>query len=520
MQGTVYLVGAGPGDPGLITRRGLDILRAADVVVYDRLASRELLAEARADARLIYVGKAADRHALQQHEINELLAQEASAGASVCRLKGGDPFLFGRGGEEASHLTERGIPFVVVPGISSALAVPAYAGIPVTDRRFASSLAIATGHGTADKDGRPVSWGALAQTADTLVVLMGARNLRQIAEELLRGAADGATPAAVIRWGTTGRQQTVTSDLAHIAEEVEQAGLSSPAILVVGEVVSLRPYLSWFEQRPLLGLRILVTRPRGQASGLADLLREEGAEPVVCPVVRIEPLPADGERIKRLLGARWDWALFTSANAGACFSSHLQAAGLDWRSLAGARLAAIGAGTAAALKSFGLVPDFLPTSAVGEALAEELPGVWSGTRVLLPCAEEAREALPRLLHARGATVEALPVYRTVADEPGVLAAREALREEEVDIVTFTSSSAVRALSAAVGLAALQGVPAACIGPITAETARAAGLRVAVEAEPHTIPGVVAGLREYVRRRREDIGGAGREGRALQRGETT
>ncbi len=503
--GTVYLVGAGPGDPGLMTLRGLEILRMADVIVCDRLASDSLLTEARSDARLIYVGKEAGKHALSQDQTNQLLADEASAGRSVCRLKGGDPYLFGRGGEEAAYLAERDIPFVVVPGISSAVAVPAYAGIPVTDRRFGSSVAIVTGHRAAGKDHDPVRWELLAKAADTVVVLMGMANLDAIRREFLRGGREGATPVAVIRWGTTGLQQTVVSDLANIAAEVERAGLKPPAILVVGEVVKLREQLSWFERRPLLGLRVLVTRPRHQASKLAELLRDEGAQPVVCSLIRIEPVEADVDRLNGLFEQRWDWVLFTSANAIPCFGEQLRGAGLDWRALAGARLGAIGPGTSASLEALGLRVDFVPSRAVAESLAEELPGVSPTTRVLIPRAAEAREAIVEMLRARGTLVEEIPVYRTVPDERSSSHVAELLRDAEIDVVTFTSSSAVRAMVDAIGSEALKNVSVACIGPITAETAREHGMAVHVEAEEHTIPGLVAALKVYVASRSQKQG---------------
>jgi uroporphyrinogen III methyltransferase/synthase len=496
-KGTVYLVGAGPGDPGLMTLRGLQVLQAADVVVYDRLANDVLLTETRDDARLIYVGKEAGRHALSQEEINQRLADEAAAGHSVCRLKGGDPYLFGRGGEEAAHLADRGIPFVVVPGISSAVAVPAYAGIPVTDRRFASSIAIATGHKASDKGQDAVRWAQLATAADTLVVLMGIGNLEAIVSDLLGAGRDGATPAAVVRWGTTGMQQTAASDLAHIVDEVKRSKLRPPAILIVGDVVTLRDSLSWFEGRPLSGLRVLVTRPRHQASALAELLREEGAEPVVCSLIRIEGIEADVGRLKSLVETRWDWVLFTSANAIPRFGEQLQAAGLDWRALAGARLGAIGPGTRGALKEIGLRVDFTPSRAVAESLAEELPGASPGTRVLIPRAAAARKTIVELLKARGALVEEVPVYRTVGDERSSSRVGELLRDNAVDVVTFTSSSAVRVMVDAVGAEALQEAPIACIGPVTAQAARESGIEVAVEAGEHTIPGLVAALKAYM-----------------------
>ncbi len=492
-QGIVYLVGAGPGDPGLITRRGLEVLRAAEVIVYDRLVGPELLLEARPDAKLIYVGKSPERHALTQDEINEVLAQEGAAGHAVCRLKGGDPFVFGRGGEEADYLRARGVPFVVVPGVTSAIAAPAYAGIPITDRRAASSFAVATGHEEADKAESSVDWAALARAADTLVVLMGVRHMPQITQELMAAGRPATTPAAVVQWGTTGRQRVVRSDLAHVVEEAVAQGITHPAILVVGEVVSLSETISWFEGGPLRGLRVLVTRPRHQASALAELLRRHGAEPVIASVVRVERLAVAPERLREVVAQRWDWVLFTSANGVTSLRDHLLENGLDWRALAPARLGAIGPGTAAALREHGLRADFVPSRAIAESLADELPEIAAGARVLLARAEEARDVLPARIAERGGSVEVLPVYRTVPDERGLELLRVALEEGDVDVVTLTSSSAARALVRAVGAESLQRFTIAAIGPITAVTARELGLEVTVEAKEHTLPGLLAAL---------------------------
>ncbi len=498
-KGTVYLVGAGPGDPGLITRAGLEVLRQAEVVVYDRLASSSLLLEARADARLIYVGKSPDRHAMKQEEINRTLAAEARAGRSVCRLKGGDPFLFGRGGEEAEHLHHEGIPFVIVPGVTSAIAVPAYAGIPVTDRRASSSVAIATGHEEAGKASASIDWSALAHAADTIIVLMGMSHLDEIARQLIAGGRSPETPAAVIQWGTTGRQRTARSELAVIAQAVEREGITHPAILVVGNVVDLSDCLRWFEPGPLAGMRVLVTRPRHQASALAEMLQQCGAEPIIASVIRVEPIPVEANRIRALLARQWDWVLFTSANGVTTFRDHLLNAGLDWRAFAGAKLGAIGPATASALKDFGLLADFVPSRAIGESMGEELPDIAHGARVLLPRAEEARDAVPQTVSIRGGSVEVLPVYRTVPDEQGLALLRTALADETVDVVTFTSSSAVKSLVDAIGAAPLERSAIACIGPITAATARERGLRVDIEAEEHTIPGLITALEAYASR---------------------
>lgn len=506
--GVVYLIGAGPGDPGLITRRGLEALREADVIVFDRLASPELLLEARPEARLIYVGKSPDRHALRQDEINALLAEEGLAGRRVARLKGGDPFLFGRGGEEASHLRERGVPFVVVPGVTSALAVPAYAGIPVTDRRAASSLAIATGHEEAGSEGGDVDWAALGRAADTLVMLMGMKHLHGVVEELLRAGRPAETPAAVVQWGTTGRQRALYSQLGRVVDDVAARGMGNPAIFIVGEVVKLAETLAWRPEGPLSGMRILVTRPRHQASALAELLRAAGAEPVVCSIVKITPLPVEPKRLQEMMARGWDWVLFTSANGVTTLRDHLARAGLDWRALAGAKLGAIGPGTAKALAATGLRADFVPTKAIAESLGEELPEIAAGRRVLLARAQEARDVLPRLLTERGAVVEVLDIYRTEPDAQGLALLHTLLSEGDMDLITLTSSSAARTLVEAAGLEAVRAIPAASIGPITAATAREMGLNVVAEAHEHTLAGLLDVVTEYAAVRR---GAASSEG---------
>jgi len=327
-------------------------------------------------------------------------------------------------------------------------------------------------------------------------VLMGMKHLGEIAGQLVAAGRSPDTPAAVIQWGTTGRQRVARSDLADIARNTAEEGITHPAVLVVGEVVRLGDSIHWFEPGPLAGLRVLVTRPRHQASALAGMLQERGAEPVIASVIRVEPIPIAAERLRALLRESWDWVVFTSANGVTSFRDHLLSAGRDWRALAGAKLAAIGAGTGEALRSAGLCADFVPSRAIAESLAEELPAVSKGTRVLLPRAQEARGVLPDILGRRGASVEVLPVYRTVPDDQGLGLLRTALSDDGVDVVTFTSSSAVRSLVAAVGAEALSDSAIACIGPITSATARERGLRVDIEAEEYTLPGLMAALEAY------------------------
>lgn len=508
-NGFVSLIGGGPGDPGLLTLRGAEALARADVVVYDYLANPALLDHARPGAELIYAGKQAGRHTLSQDEINALLVERGLAGQRVARLKGGDPFVFGRGGEEALALQEAGVPFEVVPGVTSAIAAPAYAGIPVTHRGLASSLAIVTGHEDPDKDGPALDWARLATGADTLVLLMGLGNLPRIAAELVAHGRPASTPVAVVRWGTLPGQQTVTGTLVDIASRVQEAGLQPPAVTIVGAVAGLRGRLRWFEDRPLFGQRVLVTRTREQAGALSARLRALGAEPVELPTIRIappdDPAPLDAA-IAGLPGT--DWIVFTSANGVDRFWERLRAAGLDARALHGACLAAIGPATRAALEAHGLQADYVPEEYVAEAVAAGLGDV-RGRRVLLPRADVARPALAALLRQGGAEVVEVAAYRTARPEidPGTLRATL----YGVTAATFTSSSTVRNLAAAARGAGLE-LPVvlghaliACIGPITAATAREHGLPVHVVARPYTVEGLVEALLKAVQDRRNPQG---------------
>ena len=484
--GTVYLVGAGPGDPGLLTRAGAGALARADVVVYDRLASPALLQLARPDAEMIYVGKASSQHTLRQEEINEVLSEHALKGKSVCRLKGGDPLVFGRGGEEAAHLRERGVPFVFVPGVTSSIGGPAYAGIPVTDRSCASSFAVITGHEDPTKPESSLDWNGIAHGADTLVFLMGLANLPTISAELIANGRPASTPAAAVQEATTPRQRVVVGTLADIAERVREAGLKSPVITVVGEVVALRDTLAWFDNRPLFGKRILVTRSREQASDLSRLLADAGAEPVEVPVIRIVPLPPAENLVNRLQQA--DWLAFTSANALPNLLSQLETLGSDIRALGSARLAAIGSSTAESLSERGLRVDYVPSRFVAETAAEEFPDP-RGKRVVIVRAESAREVLPEMLTERGAVVDIVPVYRTIAedgDSPDL---------STIDAITFASSSTVRNFRDRYP-GEISGPAIACIGPVTAETARELGLQVDIEPEEYTVPSLVDALVRY------------------------
>ncbi|HEV7677874.1 MAG TPA: uroporphyrinogen-III C-methyltransferase [Candidatus Dormibacteraeota bacterium] len=507
LKGTVYLVGAGPGDPGLITVRGRELLATCDAVVVDALANPALLAHCRAGVEVHHAGKRAGQHSATQDEINALLVQLAAGRRSVVRLKGGDPFVFGRGGEEAEALREAGIAYEVVPGVTSAVAAPAAAGIPVTHRDWAGHVTIVTGHEREGEEGR-IDYGPLAALLPegTLVFLMGARSLPRIAQGLLDCGAAAGTPAAAVQWGTDPRQRSVSAPLSGIAAAVEAAGMGSPMVTVVGRVAALRERLAWFEHRPLHGRRIVVTRARAQASGFLERLRSMGADAVELPVIAIEPSAEQADldaAVRRLAGASdpggqpaaASWAVFTSANAVDLVWDAVARLGLDARSFAGTRIVAIGPETAAALHRHGLLADIVPTDYVAEAVADAMlaDGV-DGAHVWLPRAAIARDVLPDRLREAGADVDVLPLYRTVlpADTPQRL--HELLDAGPVDAVTFTSSSTVQHfLSALDGRPFPSGAIAACIGPITARTAADAGLPVAIVATAYTTAGLAAAL---------------------------
>jgi uroporphyrinogen III methyltransferase/synthase len=476
---TVYLVGAGPGDPGLLTRRGEELLRRADVVVFDRLASRALLDLAPAGCELVDAGKAPGGVALTQEQINEVLVARGRAGLAVVRLKGGDPFVFGRGGEEAEACRDAGVAFEVVPGVTSAIAAPAYAGIPVTHRGVATNVTIVTGHEDPTKPGRHTDWEALARAGGTLVVLMGAGNATEIARRLMAAGRDPSTPVAAVRWGTRPEQRTKRGTLGAIGE----LHVEAPSAIVVGAVAALD--LAWFEQRPLFGRRVVVTRAREQASILRTRLEELGAEVIELPSIAVEPLDFE---LPALHG--FAWCIFTSANGvDAFFDRGLARAGLDARALASSRVAAIGPGTCEALACHGIRADLMPDRFVAESLVAALPAPAApGERVLVARAESARDVLPAGLTAAGYVVEVLAVYRTVPVMPdaGELAR---VRAGEVDAVTFTSSSTVNNFCDAVGpLASPPRVIS--IGPVTSNTVRERGMAVHEEADPHTIDGLV------------------------------
>ena len=479
---TVFLVGAGPGDPGLLTLRGAEALEMADVVVYDRLSVSALLDLAPPGAERISVAKSAGRAVMAQDDINALLVEKAKQGLTVVRLKGGDPFVFARGGEEAAALAAAGLHYEIVPGVTSAIAVPAYAGIPVTLRHSSTSFTVLTGHEDPDKSDE-VNWEAAAQLGGTIIILMGVGRLPKIVDRLLAGGLAPDTPAAAIRWGTRPEQHTVRSTLGAIAREP----LESPSVIVIGHVAALD--LSWFESRPLFGKNVVVTRPRHQSSVLADRLRDEGANALIVPTIEIvDPVDegaALGAAIEQL--SAYDWLVLTSANGAARFCERLR----DARDLAGVRIAAIGPGTAEVLAEQNLIADLVPERFIAESLLEAFPLPQSNGegRVLLARAAVARDVLPDGLRELGWRVDVVDAYRTIPVVPS-----EADRERvlDADIVTFTSSSTVDNWVAAFGVDTVPRL-VACIGPVTADTARRAGLRVDVIADVHTIDGLVDAL---------------------------
>jgi uroporphyrinogen III methyltransferase/synthase len=495
--GIVWLVGAGPGDPDLITVAGMNALRGADVVVYDRLAAPALLREARADALLIDAGKAPGAHTLGQDGINAVLAEHALAGRTVVRLKGGDPFMFGRGGEEALYLRERGIPFRLVPGVTSAIAAPGFAGIPVTHRGVAGSVLIATGHESAESAAEMVDWPALARAADTLVFLMGVERLEGIIARLIEAGRPAAQPAALVRWGSTPEQAVVSATLGTLVHEARTSGIRPPAALVVGEVVRLREHLAWFETLPLFSARVLVTRARDQASGLVARLRELGAIPLEFPAIATEPL-SDTAMLDAALRDLPDggWVVFTSQNGVGAVLDRIEALDLDARVFAGVRIVAVGPATARTLRSRGLRADLVPETYSGAGVVQAMAAAGvGGARVVLFQPDIAPPDLQDGLQTAGAEVTRVAAYQTAAAGAGRRAELDRLLADGVDAVTFTSSSTVTNLMEGLGddRSLVQDAIVASIGPMTSAAARAAGLPVDVEADQHTIEGLVAAL---------------------------
>jgi uroporphyrinogen III methyltransferase/synthase len=502
-HGIVYLVGAGPGDPGLLTLRGGELLVTCDAIVYDALANPALLALAEVAERetpleLHDVGKrGGTTGSARQDDINDLLVRLGREGKRVVRLKGGDPLVFGRGSEEAQALAAAGVAFEIVPGVTAGIAAPAYAGIPVTHRGAATSVTFVTGHEDPTKESTTVDWSALARSGGTIVLYMGVKTLPNIVRALVDGGMPADTPAAAIQWGTYSRQRTVSATLATLSDAIAREGLTAPVITVIGSVVSLREEIAWFDRRPLYGKRVVVTRAQSQAAALRERLLAVGADVIEMPATRIEV--AAGGTLSTAMSALndFDWLIFTSQNGVRIFWETLRASGRDVRALAGLRIAAVGPATADALLDMGLAVDVEPERFVAEALLDALRarGDMNGSRVLYAAAEGARETLQDGLGEMGAMVERVTLYRSVVDGQGAAALRERLSGGDVDLVTFTSASSVRGFVEVVGDVATS-IPAASIGPITSDAARAAGFEVVVEASRSTIDGLAEAIEAY------------------------
>ena len=497
-KGKVYLVGGGPGDLGLVTLRAKERIEQADVIVYDHLANPEMLGWAREEAEIVYAGKEAGKHALKQNEINALLIEKAREGKQVVRLKGGDPFVFGRGAEEAKAIVDAGIGFEIVPGITSAIAGPAYAGIPVTNRAQNSHVTFFTGHEDPAKTQSSIDYAALAKLGGTQVMLMGVERIEAIAQRMMEKGARKDLPVALVRWATTGRQETLVGTLENIAQRVVDLGFEAPAVAVFGDVVALRENLSWYEKRPLSGKRIVVTRTRKQASELSNRLRALGAEIVELPTIRIEP-PTDLREFAELVqdAHAYDWIVFTSPNGVEAFFEMFFKLYDDAREIGGARIAAIGPATAQRVKDYHLHVDLQPEEFVAEAIVREFAkqGGVENLRILIARAEKARDVLPKELSGLGAIVDEGFAYRTVPETRDATGARRRLLEEGADLITFTSSSAVENF-VALGLPWPKGMQVASIGPVTSKTAREQGLKIDIQARQYDIEGLVEAIRSF------------------------
>lgn len=492
LSGICYLAGAGPGDLGLVTLKVKEVIEAADVIVYDALCNPEMLQWAPKGAEIIYAGKRANQHALKQDETNALLVEKTKQGKKVVRLKGGDPFLFGRGGEEAEELAAAGLRFEIIPGVTSAIAAPAYAGIPVTHREHTAQLTIFTGHEDPTKPESKLDYAQLAKNPGTRIMLMGVERLGTIAQELIAHGASPDLPVALVRWGTTGQQRTLVGRLADIAQKVEEAGFKAPAVCILGEVVRLRSSLNWFETRPLFGKRIVVTRTRKQAGALSSRLRQLGADVFELPTIRIEP-PKDLKEFGLLVADAhtYEWLVFTSPNGVDAFFEMFFRIYKDVREIGGCRIAAIGPATAARVQNYHLQVDLQPEEYVAEGVikAFQAEGSVENLKILIARAEQARDVLPIELTKLGAIVDVAVAYRTVAEKEDVSGGQARLRAEGADLITFTSSSTAENFQN-LGIPLPAGCQTASIGPITSETMRNLGMAVNVEAKTHDIPGLV------------------------------
>lgn len=500
--GTVYLIGAGPGDPGLITLRGKELIETADVIVYDYLANPEMLSWARNDAERIYVGKMGGDHTKTQNEINQIIIDLCHQGKSIARLKGGDPYIFGRGGEEAQELVKAGLSFEVVPGVTAGAAASAYAGIPLTHRDFTTDVAFITGHEDPTKDKSNIHWDKIATGIGTLVFYMGIKNLPSITRNLIENGRSAQTPVAVIRWGTKPEQQTVTGTLETIVEIVKEAGIKAPAITVVGEVVSLKHELDWFEKKPLFGRKIVVTRAREQASDFAHELTSAGAHVIEFPTIETVA-PPSWDELDAAIGAlsTFDWVIFTSSNGVGFFRQRLRELGKDIRALGNAKLCAIGPKTAEALESLGLIVDSVPEEYRAEAIIATLGDAVAGKKILIPRAQVAREVLPDQLREKGADVTVATTYITIRPEARKEEVRTLFSDGKIDAITFTSSSTVTNFiemweNKEEALTLLDQTVIASIGPITSDTARSYGLDPKVEPTDYTTSALSSSLIAY------------------------
>lgn len=510
-HGKVYLVGAGPGDPGLLTLRGAELLREANVVIYDALVNPELLRLAPSSAEIIFGGRRAKGHRVPQEEIIRLLIETAKDGKTVVRLKGGDPYVFGRGGEEAEALAKARIHFEVIPGVSAFAAVPNYAGIPLTHRDFCSKLTILTGHADPDAPDCKVDWAAEANSPGTKVVMMGTEHIGRVANALVRHGMSNKTPVAMVSWGTTGRQRTVTGTLADIAHLAGKAHLQPPSVTVIGDVVKLRKQLNWFEQLPLFGQRVVVTRARNQSAEFVEALTHQGADTLELPSIKIVP-PDNLQPLKEVMVGlhEYDWLVFTSVNGVQAFFNYFDKGFEDARDIGGVRIAAVGPGTAAALQAKRLKVDVIPKEATGVHVAKALAadGDVENLRICLMRAETANPELPRILEEHGAIVDDVACYRTIAESDDSTNASERFNESGADWITFTSGSTVEHFHARFNLHDLlkkfPDIKLASIGPETSKTLAALDLKPTVEAQKHTIEGLLAVLEKHARKTRRKV----------------
>ncbi len=493
------MIGAGPGDPGLLTIKGKQCLEQSDVVVYDYLVGKEILNNLKKDVRLIYVGKKSGSHTVSQRKLNEILLEEALKGNTVARLKGGDPFMFGRGGEEVQVLAAAGVPFEIVPGITSAIAAPAYAGIPLTHRDFASTVAMITGHEDPKKEESQIKWESIA-SLDTLVFLMGVANLRGIASNLVEHGRDPATPVALIRWGTTPDQKTLLATLGTIAELAEKQDCKPPSIFVVGDVVALRQSLQWFETKPLFGKSIIVTRAEHQIEEITRLLHHEGARVLAFPVIEIKPprTYSDVDQAIKYI-EQYQWIIFTSVNGVKAFFDRFKMLRKDIRDLKGIHICAIGPATRRTIEEFGICVEMTPDTYISEEIVDSFASFdIKGARVLLPRAERARDIIPKGLSSLGARVDCVAVYRTVQSDREKAGFQKMLKENVIDVITFTSPSTVNSLMQIIGGKdeLPEEIKIACIGPVTAQAAEAAGLHVDIMEGEYTVSGLIRALVSY------------------------